>query len=128
VPLRYDPGLWSIVFPVGMYGVASRQLGAALGVSWLVTLGRVEAWVALAVWAAVVLAMGAAFAKRAPGPAAPAASDPAASGPAASDPAASRLHTVVAGTTASRGRGKRSAERKARARRGMGSSAVAAHA
>jgi tellurite resistance protein TehA-like permease len=123
VPLRYDPGLWSIVFPVGMYGVASRQLGAALGVSWLVTLGRVEAWVALGVWAAVVLAMGAAFAKQAPGPAAPAAS-----GPAASGPAASRLHTVVAGTTASRGRRKRSAERKARARRGMGSSAVAADA
>ena len=28
VPLAYEPGLWSIVFPVGMYGVASRELGA----------------------------------------------------------------------------------------------------
>jgi len=58
VPLRYDPGLWSIVFPLGMYGVASRQIGAALHVSWLVTLGRYEAWLALAAWAAVALALG----------------------------------------------------------------------
>ena len=57
VPLAYEPGLWSIVFPVGMYGVASRELGLALRVSWLVTLGRYEAWLALAVWAAVALAM-----------------------------------------------------------------------
>ena len=60
----YEPGLWSIVFPVGMYGVASRELGAALRVSWLVTLGRVEAWVALAVWAVVFLAMAGALAWR----------------------------------------------------------------
>ena len=57
VPLRYEPGLWSIVFPVGMYGVGSRELGASLGVSWLLTLGRYEAWLALAVWAAVAAAM-----------------------------------------------------------------------
>jgi tellurite resistance protein TehA-like permease len=55
--LAYEPGLWSIVFPIGMYGVASRQLGAALHVPWLVTLGADEAWVALAAWAAVLLAM-----------------------------------------------------------------------
>src|ERR1019366_6935113 len=40
VSLAYEPGMWSIVFPVGMYGVASRQLGAVLNASWLVTLGR----------------------------------------------------------------------------------------
>lgn len=57
IPLAYEPGLWSIVFPVGMYGVGSRELGAVLGVSWLVTLGRDEAWLALAVWALVALAM-----------------------------------------------------------------------
>ena len=57
VPLRYEPGLWSIVFPVGMYGVASHELGMAIGVSWLVTLGRYEAWLALAVWAIVAAAM-----------------------------------------------------------------------
>jgi len=40
-----------------MYGVASHELGTALHMSWLVTLGRGEAWAALAVWAAVSLAM-----------------------------------------------------------------------
>ncbi len=57
VRLAYEPGLWSIVFPVGMYGVASHELGAALHVPWLVTVGTDDAWVALAVWAAVLLAM-----------------------------------------------------------------------
>ena len=57
VPLTYEPGLWSIVFPVGMYGAASHELGTALNVSWLVTLGRDEAWAALAVWAVVAAAM-----------------------------------------------------------------------
>jgi len=57
VRLAYEPGLWAIVFPVGMYGVASHALGAALHVPWLVTLGVDEAWMALAVWFAVLLAM-----------------------------------------------------------------------
>ncbi len=60
-PLSYEPGMWSIVFPVGMYGVASRELGTVLSVSWLVTLGRYEAWLALAVWAVVAVAMAAAL-------------------------------------------------------------------
>ena len=57
VRLRYEPVLWSIVFPVGMYGVASRALGTAVHVPWLVTLGGDEAWVALAVWVLVFLGM-----------------------------------------------------------------------
>jgi tellurite resistance protein TehA-like permease len=57
VPLAYEPEMWSMVFPIGMYGVASRELGAALHVPWLVTLGQDEAWLALAAWAAVLLAM-----------------------------------------------------------------------
>ncbi len=61
MPLSYEPGLWGIVFPVGMYGVASHELGAALGLPWLVTLGQDEAWLALGVWAAVFLAMAAAL-------------------------------------------------------------------
>ena len=47
-----------------MYGVASRELGTAPGVSWLVTLGRDEAWLALAVWAVVALAMAGALLRR----------------------------------------------------------------
>ncbi|MGH3069339.1 MAG: tellurite resistance/C4-dicarboxylate transporter family protein [Streptosporangiaceae bacterium] len=74
VQLAYEPGLWSIVFPVGMYGVASHELGSALSVSWLVTLGRYEAWLALAVWAVVFLAMAGTLLRsaRLPDPSAPA--------------------------------------------------------
>jgi tellurite resistance protein TehA-like permease len=64
VPLAYEPGLWSIAFPVGMYGVASHELGTALRIPWLVTLGRDEAWPALAVWAAVTAAMIATLLRR----------------------------------------------------------------
>jgi tellurite resistance protein TehA-like permease len=62
VPLRYDPGLWSMVFPLGMYCVASEALGAALHVNWLVTVGHDGTWVAFAVWAALFAAMLAALA------------------------------------------------------------------
>ncbi|MFD5650566.1 tellurite resistance/C4-dicarboxylate transporter family protein [Streptomyces sp. NPDC127039] len=57
VPLRYETSLWSVVFPVGMYGVASRELGEAAGWGWMTAAGAGEAWVALAVWAAVFAGM-----------------------------------------------------------------------
>lgn len=57
VPLRYETSLWSMVFPVGMYGVASRALGEAAGWGWLTAVGADVAWVALAVWVVVTLAM-----------------------------------------------------------------------
>ena len=47
VSLAYEPGMWSIVFPVGMYGVASREPGTTLYVSWLVTGAGDEGWLAL---------------------------------------------------------------------------------
>jgi tellurite resistance protein TehA-like permease len=57
VRLRYEPGLWSIVFPLGMYCAASHALGLAVGVPWLVTVGSDGAWLAFAVWAGVFVAM-----------------------------------------------------------------------
>ncbi|QRP42763.1 tellurite resistance/C4-dicarboxylate transporter family protein [Amycolatopsis sp. FDAARGOS 1241] len=57
VPLPYESALWSLVFPVGMYGVASDQLGHATGIRWLAAFGAGEAWLALAVWAVVFAAM-----------------------------------------------------------------------
>jgi hypothetical protein len=51
-----------------MYGVASRELGVVLHVSWLVTLGRYGAWVALATWTAVAAAMAASALHRRQGP------------------------------------------------------------
>lgn len=57
VPLRYEPGLWSIVFPLGMYCAASGALGAVLRVPWLVAVGRDGTWLAFTAWAAVFAAM-----------------------------------------------------------------------
>ncbi|MGH3388522.1 MAG: hypothetical protein ACRDOO_06560 [Actinomadura sp.] len=57
VPLSYEAGMWSLVFPIGMYGVATRELGHATGTPWLVALGGAEAWVAAAVWVTVFSAM-----------------------------------------------------------------------
>jgi tellurite resistance protein TehA-like permease len=58
--LGYSTGLWSLVFPVGMYGVASHELGQAAHVRWLAALGSIVSWTAAVVWAAVFLAMVAA--------------------------------------------------------------------
>lgn len=55
--LAYDTALWSMVFPVGMYGVASHQLGDVIDVHWLTAFGAGEAWVAVAVWLLVFVAM-----------------------------------------------------------------------
>ncbi|MGX1546435.1 SLAC1 family transporter [Streptomyces adustus] len=57
VPLRYELGWWNIVFPVGMYAVATHELGRATGTGWMTATGRWEIWVAAAVWAVVFAAM-----------------------------------------------------------------------
>ena len=57
VRLWYEPSLWSLVFPLGMYCVASRALGMALNVHWLVTAGHDGTWIAFGVWALVFTAM-----------------------------------------------------------------------
>jgi len=77
---RYRTALWAMVFPIGMYGESTRQLGHIRGTGWLVDVGLAESWVALAVWAVVALAMLVAFARWAS--AEPVAAAPAA-GPAA---------------------------------------------
>lgn len=49
-PIRYDVSVWSIVFPLGMYGVGSRQLGIVNEMPLLDQIGRVELWVAVLAW------------------------------------------------------------------------------
>jgi tellurite resistance protein TehA-like permease len=56
VPLAYDASLWSIVFPLGMYAVASTRLGQAEDLSLLGDVGRVWIWIALAAWTVTFLA------------------------------------------------------------------------
>jgi tellurite resistance protein TehA-like permease len=57
VPLRYEPALWAIVFPIGMYGVASHELGTVTDIAVIRRIGDMEAWVALPVWTLAFVAM-----------------------------------------------------------------------
>lgn len=59
----YEPRLWSVVFPLGMYTVASWSLGRAGGFGFMVAVARAWVWVGVAAWAAVMLAMAMALAK-----------------------------------------------------------------
>jgi tellurite resistance protein TehA-like permease len=56
-PLSFEPGLWSVVFPLGMYTVASVSLGRAANLGFMVTLARGWLWVGVAAWAAVLVLM-----------------------------------------------------------------------
>ena len=57
MPLRYEAPWWSIIFPLGMYGVATRALGEADHLPIVQAIGRFEIWLALAAWAATAAAM-----------------------------------------------------------------------
>jgi tellurite resistance protein TehA-like permease len=57
VPLRYEAPLWSIVFPLGMYGVAGEYLGQADHLPLVAAIGADESWVALVAWLLTFLAM-----------------------------------------------------------------------
>ncbi len=57
VPLRYVPTLWSIVFPVGMFAVASINLGRVDRLPLVEAIGDGALMVAVIVWALVFVAM-----------------------------------------------------------------------
>lgn len=57
IPLRYEAALWSVVFPLGMYGVGGHFLGEADHLPVLRAIGANESWVALAAWGLTFLAM-----------------------------------------------------------------------
>src|SRR5690554_1555355 len=63
VPLRYEAELWSIVFPLGMYAVASIHYGTEVGLPLVVSMGEVGAWVAGAAWLVVAASMVLALSK-----------------------------------------------------------------
>ena len=49
-PLRYDPLYWGAVFPLGMYGVATREMLRALDLPFLRVLPHAMFGAALAAW------------------------------------------------------------------------------
>lgn len=66
IPLNYNTMYWAIVFPIGMYAVASLRLYDDVGWRLLVVLGHIFAYAALVAWAltAVGLVLSA---RRSPG-------------------------------------------------------------
>ncbi len=56
-PLRYEPALWSMVFPLGMYAVASFRLGLAADFPPLQWISQFMLWVAFATWCVVMVGL-----------------------------------------------------------------------
>ncbi len=56
-PARYEAGLWSIVFPLGMYSVASMHFGTVARLPLLVGIGEAGTWIAGFAWLIVAAAM-----------------------------------------------------------------------
>jgi tellurite resistance protein TehA-like permease len=55
-PLTHEPTLWSVVFPLGMYSVATLAFGKAAHLAFMAPLSRFMFWVAVAAWALVAAA------------------------------------------------------------------------
>lgn len=52
-PLTYEPALWSVVFPLGMYSVATLTFGHVTRLAFMEPLSRFMLWAAVAAWVAV---------------------------------------------------------------------------
>ncbi len=63
-PLSYEPTLWSVVFPLGMYSVATLTFGRAAHLGFMEPISRFMLWVAVAAWAAVAVAFLVRLARR----------------------------------------------------------------
>ena len=63
-PLTYEPTLWSVVFPLGMYSVATLSFGKAAHLAFMEPLARFMLWVAVVAWLAVAAAFLASWARR----------------------------------------------------------------
>jgi len=57
VPIRYDPQYWSLVFPLGMFTVATILFEKAAGLNVLHLIPRVTIWFAWFAWTATFLGM-----------------------------------------------------------------------
>ena len=63
-PLTYEPTLWSVVFPLGMYSVATLVFGTTAHLEFMEPLARVMFWVSVAVWALVAIGFCSRFTRR----------------------------------------------------------------
>jgi tellurite resistance protein TehA-like permease len=54
VPVVYTSAMWSIVFPLGMYAVATLRLSPLIEVPLMQSWAEIVIWIALAAWAATI--------------------------------------------------------------------------
>lgn len=57
LPISYSPALWSLVFPLGMYSVATFRFSLATQFPFLGYLGQDFIWVAVPAWLATISSM-----------------------------------------------------------------------
>lgn len=57
VPIKYDPQYWSLVFPAGMYAVATFNLSKALNLSFLLPISNVFICFSIIAWGIVFIGM-----------------------------------------------------------------------
>jgi tellurite resistance protein TehA-like permease len=50
VPITYDPQYWSLVFPLGMYTVATFIFANAVGIPFLLIIPRIGVYIAMLAW------------------------------------------------------------------------------
>ena len=55
-PLSYEPALWSVVFPLGMYSVATLAFGKVARLAFMRPVAHVMIWAAIIAWALVAAA------------------------------------------------------------------------
>ena len=63
-PLTYEPTLWSVVFPLGMYSVATVTFGKDAHLAFMEPIARFMIWVAVAAWILVAAAFLARIGRR----------------------------------------------------------------
>jgi tellurite resistance protein TehA-like permease len=57
VPVKYDPQYWSLVFPAGMYTVATFNLSKALHLPFILSISNIFIYFSLAAWGIVFIGM-----------------------------------------------------------------------